>query len=239
MSDAVVIALIGAVPATIGAYATLLEAKAKRRDTQLRRDPDAATTSAPVVAPVTTGPAGIPTPALSPTGSPPHGGTALPPPRNPLRLVVTVVGAVLVTVAVVLAAAVVLDGDDEKDGPIDAMVRVPGDQPWTDTGIDVEAGELVRIMATGEVFHSTENGEKSGPDGKPGTGDYPTNVIEGVDHNTLIGRVGATDPFEVGSSKEFAARRDGRLWLRVNDAGIENNSGEFSAHVQVPNRPAG
>ena len=49
---------------------------------------------------------------------------------------------------------------------------------------------------------------------------------------------GATAPFKVGSSTEFAARRDGRLWLRVNDAGIENNSGEFNAHVQVPNRPA-
>ena len=239
MSDAVVIALIGAVPATIGAYATLLEAQAKRRDTQLRRDSDAAAASAAVAPPVTTGPAATPAPAPSATpGSRPHGGTALPPPRNPLRLVATVVGAVVVTVAVVLVAALVLDGDDEKGGPVDTVVRVPGDQPWTDTGIDVEAGELVRIMATGEVFHSTELGEKSGPDGKPDTGDYPTNVIDGVDHNTLIGRIGATDPFKVGSSTEFAARRDGRLWLRVNDAGIENNSGEFSAHVQVPNRPA-
>jgi len=100
----------------------------------------------------------------------------------------------------------------------------------------VHAGELVVLTATGQVVHSIELGQKSGPDGDPGKR-YPTNVLPEADHNALIGRIGARDPFLVGSSTEFAARGDGRLWLGVNDAGVDNNSGAFTAHVRVPNRP--
>jgi hypothetical protein len=73
----------------------------------------------------------------------------------------------------------------------------------------------------------------TGPDGDPeGLSEY--SLIGDLNHAGLIGRItDAGDPFAIGSDADFDADEDGRLYLGINDTGVENNSGEFEASVTV------
>ena len=58
--------------------------------------------------------------------------------------------------------------------------------------------------------------------------------VEEANHNSLIGRIGeAGTPFLVGSQVLFEADTEGRLFLGINDTGVGNNAGEFTANITV------
>jgi hypothetical protein len=109
-------------------------------------------------------------------------------------------------------------------------VTVPGDQIWTETDLDCDAGAALAITAEGTVFHNDE--VSTGPDGDP-TVSSEFNVVPEVAHAALIGRIGEGDPFFVGSAISGTCQAAGPLFLGVNDRGPENNSGEFNATVEV------
>ena len=52
-------------------------------------------------------------------------------------------------------------------------------------------------------------------------------------HAALIGKVGDGQLFLIGSHRTFTALGPGRLYLGINDAGVDNNSGAFKARVRV------
>jgi len=119
-------------------------------------------------------------------------------------------------------------------------INVPGSQPWTDTGIEIRAGDLVSINATGGIRFSV-NGPFGGPDG-----DGPDCHHLGVEIrrwtfpdadlscHSLIGRIGLSGPiFEVGSSGRFRTPVDGRLYLGVNDNFFPDNSGNWTAEISL------
>jgi hypothetical protein len=54
-----------------------------------------------------------------------------------------------------------------------------------------------------------------------------------ANHSALIGKIGDGDPFLVGKSKSFDVAAQGRLFLGVNDHGVENNSGSFQVMITV------
>ena len=139
------------------------------------------------------------------------------------RLVLTAAGlTALILLAIVLP---MLGGDGSTS------VTVPGAQSWTDTAIDLQADDRVEITATGSVHHNEI--ASTGPDGDPEVGSH-YNVIGDLDHGGLIGRItDAGDPFAIGSGTTFDAPEDGRLYLGINDVGVDNNSGEFDASVTV------
>ncbi|MGH3116063.1 MAG: hypothetical protein ACRDQ2_02930 [Gaiellales bacterium] len=215
MSDAVLVALIAAVPGTITAVATLLEVTYRRREA--------------AAAPAPRSPAAPPEPP-PPTQPTPRSSRPLPPRGSQLRLPVIVIGGLVLTVAVALLAAAVLD---TEDGPSSVSVSVSGTKRWTNTGLNVSAGDEVAITASGEVFHSVEQQRKAGPDGEPNT-KYPSNVLMSADHGALLGMIGGDgDPFFVGDDRRFRAEQSGVLYLGINDTGIENNSGAFEADITV------
>ena len=117
------------------------------------------------------------------------------------------------------------------------QVIVEGNVAWTDTGVDVQAGDLVRIQAIGGVTPGAGR-PVDGPDGDPDPAlrTSPPNIPELPDtrHAALIGRFTDTGtPFLVGSGAEVRAERDGRLFLGINDLGLENNTGSFVATIEV------
>lgn len=217
MSESILVALITAVPGTITAVVTLLELAERRREAKQRRG------------------GGQPRPPR-PTGRRPR---PLPRRGSPLRLPTIVLGGLLLTVAVGLVAALVLDGgdDDGEEGPLVVSTTVPGTRRWTNTGITLEVGDQVTVTASGEVFHSVELQRKAGPDGEPGTR-FPSNVLMSADHGALLGMIGGDgEPFFVGDDQQFDAPASGQLFLGINDTGVENNSGEFRAQVTVRRAP--
>ncbi len=117
-------------------------------------------------------------------------------------------------------------------GPSKA-VTVDGTRPWTDTGVDVRPGDVVAVTATGEVFAAATI--STGPNGLAERPDLAkSNVLARENHAALIGRIGANGvPFPVGSDFSSAGLPAGRLYLGINDIGLENNDGEFLAVVRI------
>ena len=148
---------------------------------------------------------------------------------------VAVTAAAAVVVLVVGFVAVGGGGDDvATSAPV--SVVVPGTEQWTDTGIDLSIGDGVLIEADGAINPASAI-PLHGPDGVPDRPDARQFNVEGVEeanHNSLIGRIGeAGAPFLVGSQLLFEADTEGRLFLGINDTGVGNNAGEFTATITV------
>jgi len=186
-----------------------------------RVDPNE-TVTAPVVATVSDAPVPV---------------SVLPPSRSSSSRRGGLIAAAVVAVIVVGAGLLFLltrsSGGPTTIGP--KSVNVPGTATWTDTGIDLHEGDDVSVTASGTVFPGLpDRSIAATPDGVPNRPEFRSaNVVAGVDHSGLIGRVGATgQPFVVGHDDRFTAAA-GRLFLGINDVGVENNDGSFSASVTV------
>ena len=111
-------------------------------------------------------------------------------------------------------------------------VQVNANQPWTDTGIDVNVGDKVAFQANGEITFGRSAGMTATPDGNPGFHDakYPDPKVP---VGALIGRVGQKgQPFGIGSQTQpLPMPASGRLYLGVNDNDYSDNSGSYSVVV--------
>jgi hypothetical protein len=111
-------------------------------------------------------------------------------------------------------------------------VTVQANQPWTDTGINVRRGQPMTFTTSGEIrlgpdrSASAEGIDAAGAD----TSRYP---IRGMGLGGLIGRVGNSAPFRIGSSSQpIRMPAAGRLFLGINDDHHDDNSGSFSVAVK-------
>jgi serine/threonine-protein kinase len=215
--------------------------------------PPPAPPAAPPPPPAATPPPRPATPPPRPTTPPPRAAMPPPPPASRARRRSRVVPILLALVGVVAAGVVVAvvlasgggDGDDGGgSGSSDAVeVTVPGNEAFTDTGIDVPAGATVRITSSGTVIHdlTTDPTLASGPDGdadRPDLQQFNVPELPDADHSGLIGKIGQSGaPFEVGSELELTDAPAGRLILGINDVGVFNNGGQFDVRVTVT--PAG
>jgi hypothetical protein len=130
------------------------------------------------------------------------------------------------------------DGGDDGGGRSKASgggdgveIAVLANRPWTDTGIGVRIGQMVRFEAEGRVLFSQSNQNITGPDGAHEGG--PRFPVPALGVGGLMGKVGPTGrPFRIGSSREpIRMPATGRLMLGVNDDVYEDNSGAFQVHV--------
>jgi hypothetical protein len=131
---------------------------------------------------------------------------------------------------IVLAAAVAF-----AQGNRSVDVSVPGNQVWTDTAVDLNAGDSITISASGSV---TFQGRENTPDGaQRGWADvikaYPVNEAR---RGALIGRIGNTETaslFLIGSRKQFKSPRTGRLFLGVNATSNDSGGGTFQVKIEI------
>ena len=119
-------------------------------------------------------------------------------------------------------------------------VDVPATVWWTDSGIDVSAGDVLRVEATGTVTAAIGDPRTVvGPDGSANPEFKSANRDEhgmqvGGGHAALIGTFSRDwPPFLIGASKTLRIDRDGHLFLSVNDGGLDNNSGKFAVSVTI------
>jgi hypothetical protein len=100
-------------------------------------------------------------------------------------------------------------------------LEVSGTKGWTDTNIDLRAGEKLQITAEGTITYA--KGNHFGPAGiQRSIADviHQYAVPNGA-HGELIGRLGsgdAAEAFEVGASATYTAPVAGRLFLGINRA---------------------
>jgi hypothetical protein len=110
-------------------------------------------------------------------------------------------------------------------------VRVDANQQWTNTGINVRAGDLIAFRATGRINFGQGATQTAGPDGNDSlkSAAYPVGVMP---VGGLIGRVGNSAPFPIGSNTQpIRMPANGTLMLGVNDNEIGDNNGFFSVAI--------
>jgi hypothetical protein len=107
-------------------------------------------------------------------------------------------------------------------------IRVEANRDWTDTGITVRRGERLMFNSTGNI--NLAQGLSSGVNGTTATSsaNYP---VRNAPAGTLIGRVGNSAPFVIGSQTELTMPANGRLQLGVNDDHFGDNNGFYSVGV--------
>jgi hypothetical protein len=104
-------------------------------------------------------------------------------------------------------------------------------QPWTDTGVDLQAGDVLEIHAA-----SAESCDPAGVSGTASAGLPVASAPAGA----LIARLQAQGvPVLIGSGKQLAAEGPGHLFLGVNASGTPPCSGSFAVkvHIAAPATP--
>ena len=128
----------------------------------------------------------------------------------------------------------VLSGAEVRDDPDEVIVKAT--ERWTNTGLFVRNGDLVRIDSAGTVQLSTDAADMSSPGGA-GSGRRARSAPM-PDHPAggLIARIGNGPPLFVGADSRFRANASGQLYLGVNDDHVADNRGEFRVKVAAPPR---
>lgn len=119
--------------------------------------------------------------------------------------------------------------------PISWSVKVLADNTangWTNTGFVVRKGQRIRITADGTV--SLGKGKTSSASGEPEIDD-PNKLLKNVATGAVIAVIGDdnNDFIYVGAEREFTASRDGALFLGINEGNLDDNSGSFTAKIEI------
>jgi len=118
-------------------------------------------------------------------------------------------------------------------------VRVNAQQRWTDTGIDVRAGDVVTFDSRGTIQLSSDSNDVATPAGsrKPGRAAPATNVNAAA--GALIARIGDSAQVVIGDRRSMPAPTGGRLYLGINDDHLPDNNGAFEVTVGIQGRRRG
>lgn len=119
--------------------------------------------------------------------------------------------------------------------PLPTTVRVDAKQRWTDTGIDVRAGDVLTFASSGTIQMSHDSNDTATPAGSRTGRRAPASPIDAV-AGVLIAMIGDSNTVVVGDRTTFTAPRGGRLYLGINDDHLPDNSGEFQVTVGIRGR---
>jgi hypothetical protein len=124
--------------------------------------------------------------------------------------------------------------DRNNDQYGEQSVAVYADRTWTDTGMTVRAGDILRFVPSGEIVWGPSR--RDGPTGEVNSPYNQGRPIPDRPGGALIGRIG-NDTFYIGDgSTSFRARTSGRLFLGINDDYVQDNQGHFQVVVQRQNQ---
>lgn len=114
---------------------------------------------------------------------------------------------------------------------VTSNVQVALGPNWIDSGVDVRRGQRVQVRAGGVIYAGRA---RITPDGLRTTD--PAAPLPRAAEGVLVGAVG-TEPdspvVELGSSREFTADRDGRLYLTVNRGNYTDARGAYNVQVRT------
>ena len=113
------------------------------------------------------------------------------------------------------------------------MIGVAGTERWTDTGIDVRAGDTLVFDARGTVQLSENGNDIAGVSGARSGRRAADAPLVTQTAGALIARIGNSDTFFVGNRRSMRAPASGRLYIGVNDDYLADNSGDFQVDVTV------
>lgn len=124
-------------------------------------------------------------------------------------------------------------GAQAPEGRRGRMITVSATARWTDSGIDVVAGDVVSFSVAGTV--SLGDDRSLGAEGDlDAVARAPRRPLSDRPAGALIGRIGTSpdDTFFIGAERlPFRVRTSGRLFLGVNDDTLGDDDGAFQVAV--------
>ena len=112
-------------------------------------------------------------------------------------------------------------------------VRVAAVDSWTDTGVMVAVGDLLRLEASGFIHLSQNSRDTADPAGSR-TRLSPRAAFPDRPAGGLIARIGRGEPIYVGARQQtIRVTENGRLFLGVNDDHTADNDGAFVVRIAV------
>jgi Ca2+-binding EF-hand superfamily protein len=121
-------------------------------------------------------------------------------------------------------------------GTTGGLIVVDPRQEWTDTGIDVRAGDTIMFESSGRVQLSDNGNDIALPGGNSSSRRAAGAPLQGAPAGALIARIGNQAANLVGDRRSVRANASGRLYLGVNDDHFADNSGEYRVMVDVRER---
>jgi Ca2+-binding EF-hand superfamily protein len=123
-------------------------------------------------------------------------------------------------------------------GPLDAggasrPITISGQDRWIDTGIVVNAGDVISVTANGSIQMSADSQDVADPQGARSGRKAANAPLPNQPAGMLLARIGNTRPIPVGAAREIRASFGGRLYLGINDDHMPDNNGAFQATVTV------
>lgn len=112
------------------------------------------------------------------------------------------------------------------------VIDVEAREGWNNTHVEVEEGDLLTITYVSGKW-SPWPGDRFDAIGSGGDPRCRCNVMEGVSHAALIGRIGDHEPFLVGERYHHSIGESGILYLGINDVDIYDNSGHLQVKVEI------
>lgn len=112
-----------------------------------------------------------------------------------------------------------------------------GTRQWVDSGIDIEAGDMLIVEAGGTLQYSAVK-QPVAPDGirRSWTDLLKTFPLNDAGRGALIGRIGdgaGERPFLIGPRRESRSSVSGRLFIGLNHPTSETASGEYKITIQI------
>ena len=117
--------------------------------------------------------------------------------------------------------------------PGGSEITVSGRQQWTPTGMYVQRGQVVTFQSSGEIQLSGDTNDIATVDGAKAQRYVSRSPLPRTLAGALIGRIGNSRPFGIGSQTSVTMPAAGQLFLGVNDDSLNDNQGEFKVQVQT------
>jgi Ca2+-binding EF-hand superfamily protein len=112
---------------------------------------------------------------------------------------------------------------------------VPAREPWFDTGLTVQAGDVLLIQASGTITLSNAS-DSATPAGSTQNRRAASAPLAHQPAGGLLLRIDDSQPIYVGSSRSVRVPVNGRVYLGVNDDHFADNTGEYRVTLQIQRR---
>jgi hypothetical protein len=126
--------------------------------------------------------------------------------------------------------------DTTVNGTSGQLIRVDATERWTDTGIDVRAGDTLGFDAQGTVRLSDDSNDTAGIGGTSSARRVVSAPLRNQSVGALIARIDSGEALFIGNRRSLQAPANGRLYLGVNDAYLGDNTGNFQVVVTTQGR---
>lgn len=121
------------------------------------------------------------------------------------------------------------EGGGRPSGMRERQATVSATREWTETGVQLRAGQTIYVEASGQVRWGRDR--RDGPAGERNSPFNQARPLPNRPGAALIGRIGG-DVFFIGDERgPIRVRNGGRLELGINDDFLDDNSGSFRVTV--------